>query len=307
MCNSLCLPEQARALLDGTDLGSSLPAAEQELAALERKVASSASLRSSCQEELGGVGLDQIRWAHGMVLSRRFPVSPPPDAESPSGQQQQQQEEAISGLNSPGSLVPVADLLNHSPSRKADISWTAAAGRVEEPSEGGAFVVSCPAAPLGRGDEALIDYSSGSKSNEELLAMYGFAQEGNPMDAVALCITRPGGEEEGRSSICYIGRRGLTPELWEALLDTGDQDQAMGDGGDEDDDAAEAAALEALREALTGKLRALEEGGTAVASAEAAEAVPEAMLASVRHYRNGLREVLVGALAELDMLEQELE
>jgi len=41
--------------------------------------------------------------------------------------------------------------------------------------------------------------------------MYGFAEENNPFDAVALMIGR---------EHCFIGRQGITPELWEVSTTT---------------------------------------------------------------------------------------
>lgn len=71
-------------------------------------------------------------------------------------------------------LVPVIDLLNHSPTAK--VSWAVGNGlfRLETEASGG---------------EIYNNY--GQKGNEELLLAYGFCLEGNPADLVALKIRVP--------------------------------------------------------------------------------------------------------------------
>lgn len=71
-------------------------------------------------------------------------------------------------------LVPVVDLLNHSPTAK--VSWVVGNGvfRLETDAPGG---------------EIFNNY--GQKGNEELLLAYGFCLEGNPADLVALKIRVP--------------------------------------------------------------------------------------------------------------------
>jgi len=286
----LCWASQAQALLVGTDLGSSLPAAEEEIVAFQQKMASSAF----CTEL--GLALGDLRWARGMILSRRFPAaesSSPIAGAGMAGKTKPEVEESIGALAAPGSMVPTADLFNHS--HEATVTWT-------EDSSGPMFTIE-NAAPLEKGQESFINYGSHTKSNEELLAMYGFARQANPNDAVSLRIVRPDGEER----LCYIGREGMTAQLWEMLLEGSEADAE-----DEDEDAAEAAALAALRCALVAKLDVLEEkrpihGATAGASGPSSNpAVSHHIVASVQHYRQGLRDVLTSVLAELDELENEL-
>lgn len=71
-------------------------------------------------------------------------------------------------------LVPIVDLLNHSPTAK--VSWAVGSGvfRLETTADGG---------------EVFNNY--GQKGNEELLLAYGFCLEGNPADLVALKIRVP--------------------------------------------------------------------------------------------------------------------
>ena len=53
--------------------------------------------------------------------------------------------------------------------------------------------------------------------------MYGFCVKDNPMDAVALCIVK-GSDEQ----VCYIGRDGITADLWGLLLGGDDEDEGLG-------------------------------------------------------------------------------
>lgn len=74
-------------------------------------------------------------------------------------------------------LIPIVDLLNHSP--KAQVSWGGADGLFRLESHD----------VYNSGDQVFNNY--GQKGNEELLLAYGFCIENNPADSVALKIKVP--------------------------------------------------------------------------------------------------------------------
>ena len=239
-------PEVAEALLSGTDLGLSLGPLSQELA----------SLHSRLKEWWGSYEgqellpeIEDLRWARGMMLSRRFPGD---------------ETDQTGKLGAAGVLVPVADMLNHS--AEAAVQWITRATD---------FVL-CGRQPLKKGAQVFINYGQETKSNEQLMALYGFAQRDNAADAVGLMLA--GGRGDG--AVCFIGRSGLNEEIWNLLLEDYEED----------------AALAALHDALAAQLNALNAGEP---TRDSYQAVPQDVAASVQFYRAGLSEVLMGALEEL--------
>lgn len=103
-------------------------------------------------------------WASMVVKSRAFPSSV-----VPSGKDIDTCQEDVVVL------VPVVDLLNHSP--KADVTWKC--------SEGG-FQLECTGSQSGQ-----LFNNYGRKGNEELLLGYGFCIPDNSADSVALRIKIP--------------------------------------------------------------------------------------------------------------------
>ena len=112
--------------------------------------------------------VDDLLWARGTLLSRRFRA----------GNSTGEATADAGGGSSPGGggaptmgatgwlgwLLPVLDEPNHSPDATAELVFEANA------------VVLRNRQPLAPGDQAFNNYGN-HKSNEELLAMYGFAQE----------------------------------------------------------------------------------------------------------------------------------
>ena len=120
-----------------------------------------------------------------------------------------------------------------------------------------------------------------NKSNEELLAMYGFALPHNQADRVMLLVPSSAGvtgADAGESTICYVDRAGMTEQLLEALVANAQNAAAVlansvGGGGraagaavqgeDEDDDdaldAAELAAVTLLGQTIAAKLNTVSE------------------------------------------------
>lgn len=240
-------------LLGGTDLGLALPAVEDELNALSSRLV-------ACGVAPDWVGVDNLRWARGTLLSRRFF---PAVAEPKCG---------ASGIV--GVLVPLLDELNHSPTARISLEFDGESVSLRNPCAYKA------------GEEVFSDYGS-DKSNEELLAMYGFALPSNPSDAVSILLSPP-----DAPPVRYtIGRLGVTPDLWATLI------------GEEEGDAHELFALTALRSALVHKLAALDSSeGTAAEFAQAQG--DQGMFASL--YRSGVREVLIATIAECGQMAEML-
>jgi hypothetical protein len=102
-----------QALLAGTDLGAALVEAERDLVALHTRVAAAAAAAAAAGSGLkcrSGhrmlLSLDDLRWARGMLLSRRFAAL----AQTRSGAG----AAVLPGLwGEVGSLVPLFDVLNH--------------------------------------------------------------------------------------------------------------------------------------------------------------------------------------------------
>lgn len=121
-------------------------------------------------------------------------------------------------------------------------------------------------------------------TDPQLLAMYGFAVPNNPADAIALMFAR-----EGTLPVrCFIGREGLSEDMWGALM-----------GDEELEDEEEVALIAALREALVAKLQALDREEP---SDEQYAAAGGGRGRFVRMYRGGVREVLQGAIEECHMM-----
>jgi hypothetical protein len=163
------------------------------------------------------------------------------------------------------------------------------------------FVVLQIGGAVWAGGEVFNNYGT-EKSNESLLAAYGFAEADNPSDSVALLLQGKGdvdGKGDGRGSgLCYLGRGGLTPELWAVLLPEEEDEEDEDEGED-----AETVALAALEALLHTKLQALEASELDTAPITGMDLdVLQAEIGYVRDYRAGLRAVLTGALQELNHL-----
>ncbi|CAE8618668.1 unnamed protein product, partial [Polarella glacialis] len=211
-------PEAAKALLVGTDLGTALQDAELELVALHARLAFAAP--SAALE------LSHLRWARGMLLSRRFPELKLVEAVEAVSEA----DEAEVGVwGELGALVPVIDFMNHhraavtslkvSEASSEDVSESAVAQppttttttatattttasttttitttartTTTTTATAGQHIVVCNSSPRLAGEEVFNNYGTG-KSNEELLAMYGFAEAENPADAVSLLLCGEG-------------------------------------------------------------------------------------------------------------------
>jgi len=207
-----------------------------------------------------------------MLLSRGFPT------EFGDATALVQSSERLWG--EPKALVPVADLINHD--RSCSSTFTIESAGVPSDGEGEACVVFRNTDPREVGEEAFINYGA-DKSNEELLVAFGFADDDNTADAVALMISSDGGP--GRR--CLIGRTGITQELWDTLL--------AGAGN------AESLALKILKSALDAKLGAIRDSEP---SPEAYAAAMKGRAESVRRYRRGVVDILQGASEECAALAQ---
>ena len=238
-------------LLGGTDLGMALSLVEDELNALSSRLAAACGV---------SVGVDELRWARGTLLSRRFyPAVGEPKC-------------GASGLV--GVLIPLLDELNHSPKARVSLQHD------------GEFVSLRNPCAYNAGEEVYSDYGS-DKSNEELLAMYGFALPSNPADAVSILLCPPAGPPVRHT----LGRSGVTPELWATLL------------GEEEGDVHELFAVTTLRSALVQKLAALDTAEPA--AAEFAQALGDRGTYATL-YRRGIREVLIATIAECDEMAEML-
>ena len=329
------LPGVEQGLLAGTDLGAALLTEEEGLVALHARVTASAGELFRLQPSGNGSGssgssggggvplsLAHLRWARGMLLSRRFAALPNP-RQSDAGEQ---------GLwGEQGSLVPLMDIGNHAATaRVCTRGFAGDATEVREVGVGAGVesVTLVNQMPRRKGEEVFNNYGT-RKSNEELLAAYGFALPGNAADRVMLRIasTAEAAAAEGapavQPTVCYVDRAGMTGELLEALVANASSAAAAAAGGgggaaaaaaqededeDEDDeamDAAELAAVTLLGEALADKLNQLREtmpSEAAFAQAAAASPMSQQRAASVKHYRKGLERVLEATLRECEAM-----
>ena len=346
-------PPSAKQTLAGTDLGAALPLVEQELGELHRRLvlfgksssSGSGGGGSSAGSACAKLGLAELRWARGMALSRRFPAFSHGDREF------EGEEEVCGRWGTIGSLIPVMDLLNHSANADpAAITMTiephephgshggedgdGSHGGGDGDEEDGEYVVLRNRMALKVGDEAFTNYGC-EKSNEELLASYGFACKHNPADRVQLMLSRPtstptptasaggsdGSEAGGAMAVFSIERGGEVPlELWRAL---GGNFEPLADDDDDDDDDDDRlmselqqwvtpTAIAALRQALGAKLRAVYEQGQSAPSAgagggERGQQLQQQQLEQcVRWYREGVQEILLEALDMIDTMERML-
>lgn len=223
-----------------------------------------------------------------------------------------------------GSLVPLMDIANHDVTARVR---TRGFGGGEPEARAGARMESVTLVnemPRRKGEQVFNNYGT-RKSNEELLAAYGFALPGNVADRVMLRIastvdTVEAAAAEGapavQPTVCYVDRAGMTGELLEALLANASSAAAAGAGGggaaaaqgdeaEEAMDAAELAAITLLGEAIADKLNQLREtmpSEAVFAQAAAASLISQQRAASVKHYRRGLELVLEATLRECEAM-----
>lgn len=262
-------PTDTQAFLSGSCLGAALHHAMADLRELHGRLA-------AAMDEQGTqhFTVEELGWARGMMLSRRFEDTESGAALEPTGK---------GAWGEVGMLVPLIDMLNHNGKEECTLSVD------------GDDMLLCNKTPKFRGQQVFHNY--GDKSNEHLLAMYGFALHNNPHDAVSLLLGAgaAGAHDEGAGKLCQIGRGGISPELWEVLVENIE---------DEDDDEAEEAAVGALHGALSAKLALLD---AAEADLDMSE-LPAVRRSAIQYYRTGVRQVLMSALREcaamVDMLEQ---
>ena len=247
------------ASLAGTDVGAAAADANEVLAAEHERIH---ALLGPAYE----VPLEEMRWARGCYLSRRFPPRLL-DAEAPSA-------------GAPGVLLPFFDLLNHG--KGTEIEW-----------RGDGQSVAFAAGADGIEPQAEIFNNYGSKANDELLVAHGFALENNEHDRVALKMTVSA--EDGRRTLgpFYLRRGGDFPRaLWRALSDpTGDPASSDSDSPPEID----AESAEVLLATLERKLAPFKRSEIADAKA----ALGAGRSASVAFYRIGQREILEDAVEAL--------
>lgn len=203
-------PPAAQALLAGTDLGAALPLVEEQLGDLHHRLSAlAATLGDLCSVLSEG----DLRWARGMALSRRFPARlgmPRPVASAAAAAANTEPEAGTWGMV--GGLIPLMDLLNHDPAADPEL--------ISLEATDDAFPMVClkNRKPLKEGEQAFTNYGH-DKSNEELLAGYGFALANNPADRVNIALEVPsenGGENGVR--VFSIERGGEVPlKVWRAL------------------------------------------------------------------------------------------
>lgn len=248
------------ASLAGTDVGAAAADANEVLAVEHERV----------QALLGPayrVGIEEMRWARGCYLSRRFPPRLL-DADAPS-------------VGAPGVLLPFFDLLNHG--KGTEIEW-----------RGDGKSVAFAAGADGIEPQAEIFNNYGSKANDELLVAHGFALENNEHDRVALKMTVSA--EDGRRTLgpFYLRRGGDFPRaLWRTLADPSETASSDSDSPPEID----AESVEVLLATLERKLVPFTASKTA--DADAARGVAPQYQRSVAFYRTGQREILEDAVEAL--------
>ena len=246
------------ASLAGTDVGAAAADANEVLAAEHERIH---ALLGPAYE----VPLEEMRWARGCYLSRRFPPRLL-DAEAPSA-------------GAPGVLLPFFDLLNHG--KGTEIEW-----------RGDGQSVAFAAGADGIEAQAEIFNNYGSKANDELLLAHGFALQNNEHDRFALKMTVASGDSRKTLGPFYLLRGGDFPrELWRALADPSETASSDSDSPPEID----AEAVEVLLATLERKLAPFKRSEIADAKA----ALGAGRSASVAFYRNGQREILEDAVEAL--------
>ena len=248
------------ASLAGTDVGAAAADANEVLAAEHERIH---ALLGPAYE----VPLEEMRWARGCYLSRRFPPRLL-DAEAPSA-------------GAPGVLLPFFDLLNHG--KGTEIEW-----------RGDGQSVAFAAGADGIEAQAEIFNNYGSKANDELLLAHGFALENNEHDRVALKMTVASGDGRRTLGPFYLRRGGDFPHaLWRALSDPSETASSDSDSPPEVD----AESVEVLLATLERKLAPFT--ASISADAEAARGVAPHYQQSVAFYRTGQREILEDAVEAL--------
>jgi len=262
-------------MLVGTDLGAAVAVAEKDLVELVRRLHTISSAET--------LSLEDVRWARGIMLSRRFPEL----------NNEGSSVGAIGMWGTMGLLVPIFDLFNHS----GDAPCTMARTNVtmDRTAPNPEYLILSNSNPLCAGQEAMNNYGT-DKSNEELLAMYGFAYSNNPSDGVSLLVAASPGAEPTR---CFLGADGITEALWSTLT-VG----ATGLEAEADPDSFERAVLSKLYRALADKLIALD-AGEPTCNSKCDDSI-DVLAGYVKSYRNGLRQVLTRALKECDAMVQVL-
>ena len=114
--------------------------------------------------------MEELKWARGHVVSRRFPENPSSTSTSTSTS-----TSSTSTSDYTYSMLPGMDLLNHS--NDVQMEW-----KVDEIGT----VRFQTMTAVQEGEECLNNY--GSKSNTQLLFMHGFALPNNPYDVVELSL-----------------------------------------------------------------------------------------------------------------------
>ena len=314
-------PASAKSLLGGTDLGAALALAEEELQELQSRLAvfASAAGGESSSTLCGRLGTEELRWARGMCLSRRFPAFP---GNENRGKRAAEVTGEVGRWGMVGSLIPLMDLLNHSAQADPSLITFGIAPAASESK--GEYAYLRNLAPLRCGEQAFTNYGR-HKSNEELLASYGFAVSRNPADRIQLLLAGPGvgsaapGADSATAgakedpAVFSIERDGeISLQLWRAL---NGQASAGDDDSDEPADEDELvlqlrrwvtpSAVAALRNALGTQLRRVFESGTC-SEGQAGEAATDCSVAirdAVRFYREGTQQVLLAALDMIDRIE----
>ena len=201
------------ALLAGSRLGASAAAARAAVGRLARVAARVAAAATEAGVPDGGplatfnggwcVSEEGARWARSTVWSRAFNLPTRADEDTPAH------------AAAAAALVPVADMMDHSP--VAGMAWS-----VEGGGGGGGddttrltyrtLTPVAPAAPL------LSNYSH-RKSDEELIAGYGFALESNPSNFFHFSIALGGSGSAARRA-ARRARRALGPSAADAYCTT---------------------------------------------------------------------------------------
>lgn len=198
----LSWPSDLLGALRGSNLGSSLHTLS---CSLEQKAALLQAIYSRCPAAAQAQGLtegmcsaDELRWAAGHYLSRRYPgkYQQPSSSSSSSSSLLLQHREA--GIGNMGVLVPLLDILNHNDQQ----DWLS----LQLSAEG--LQVICKY-PRDKGEELFSNY--GQLGSEQLLFAFGFALPANAHDDFALQL-------RGSDRVFRIGLDGSIPaELWDML------------------------------------------------------------------------------------------
>lgn len=212
-------PQDLLSALNATNLGASLHKLKHLLG---EKAEFLNKIRSSNPQEASAQGLTDLvcseqglTWACGHYLSRRYPLHFSPDHASLPLDTMYRESGGL-GWGNVGALVPLLDLLNHSPTPPPNTHWLQF-----EPTPAGLKVLAN--LPRAIGEELFSDY--GGVSVEQMLYAFGCVTETSSSNSISSTISSSSGagdvhafavQLKGDSGVFYIRPGPSIPQVSKA-------------------------------------------------------------------------------------------